>query len=86
MKKADKAFYFGKDETPDIKACLIHPFLPSRETYVTDGREGFEGVHYGLCSGCIRELFENHRFQRDIDQEIVVRLNDLKKEMNNASD
>lgn len=52
----DKEFILGEDETPEVKACLLHPDQNSKKTFTVKVEEGFAGVLYGLCGDCLLNL------------------------------
>ncbi len=80
----DQTFIPGKDEPP-IVACLMHPTKRSVKQFIVDVTTDFAGVRYGLCSYCTRRLRTYPSYQNKIRKEIDYRLEQLKKEKENAN-
>lgn len=75
--QADETFVPGKDPTPEIKSCLMHPTKSVVNTFQRPGLRGFGGVTYGLCANCMLALREMPEYRFYIDQEIERRLDQL---------
>ena len=75
----DEQFILGDEHEPEIKACILHPMLPSVRPATAPEQGGFGGILYGLCSQCGDLLERFPRFQEVIDEEITERVKQLAK-------
>jgi len=82
MQKADSIFYIGRDQTPDIKGCIIHPWLKVLMVFEQGPKAQFGGVHYGLCKDCFEQLLIDQDFQNEIDREVDDRIKKLATRLN----
>ena len=82
MDKADSIFYIGRDQTPDIKGCIIHPWLKIVRRCEQGPKAQFGGIHYGLCKDCLDQLLADQDFQNEIDREIDTRIKQLATRLN----
>lgn len=76
----DSAWLMGVEVEPGVVGCLLHSHLKAIKTFSKENFGAWEGVNYGLCQDCLLLLGKDIRFQEVIDEQIVIRLNKLRKE------
>lgn len=72
----DKLVYPG-EPAPTIKACIMHPSVPSVFTCERPGNEERIRVTYGMCMSCATQLEVNVWYIKVINKEIDGRLMDV---------
>ena len=76
----DDIYLKDVDDTPDIKACLIHSDVRCIKTYEAETTfPNFAGVTYGLCQTCIDSVEVDATYVGIIEAEIVNRLKNLRQ-------
>lgn len=73
-------YYLGKDNTPDIIACVIHADTKCTETYTLKTRGSFGGVIYGLCKGCVELLEIDSLYKWVVEEKIDGELLKIKQD------
>lgn len=79
MDRGDVKFFLGRDDTPEVKACLMCPTEKSVYNYKMDTSvtSNYAGVYYGLCIKCDDLIRKDLSYFTKVMNEIDSRMNEL---------